>query len=97
RHFFISHSSVFRVFSVYYGLIIPRRFARDCVWHPQGFPLNGCKTQSLAKRRGTTSLTTTAYSPKIFFKMIIIATPAVKVCIRKHVQIRKIKRYMCLY
>ncbi|KAJ9592327.1 hypothetical protein L9F63_001147, partial [Diploptera punctata] len=33
-------------------------------------------TQSLAKRRGTTSLTTTAYSPKIFFK-IIIATPAV--------------------
>ncbi|KAJ9601604.1 hypothetical protein L9F63_000212, partial [Diploptera punctata] len=35
-------------------------------------------TQSLAKRRGTTSLTTTAYSPKIFFK-IIIATPAVKV------------------
>ncbi|KAJ9592980.1 hypothetical protein L9F63_015350, partial [Diploptera punctata] len=34
-------------------------------------------TQSLAKRRGTTSLTTTAYSPKIF--KIIIATPAVKV------------------
>ncbi|KAJ9579110.1 hypothetical protein L9F63_024779, partial [Diploptera punctata] len=27
-------------------------------------------TQSLAKRRGTTSLTTTAYSPKIFFKII---------------------------
>ncbi|KAJ9583308.1 hypothetical protein L9F63_022349, partial [Diploptera punctata] len=39
---------------------IPRRFAKDC---------------SLAKRRGTTSLTTTAYSPKIFFK-IIIAIPA---------------------
>ncbi|KAJ9592413.1 hypothetical protein L9F63_015933, partial [Diploptera punctata] len=37
-----------------------------------------CQTQSLAKRRGTTSLTITAYSPKIFFK-IIIATPAVKV------------------
>ncbi|KAJ9579039.1 hypothetical protein L9F63_024858, partial [Diploptera punctata] len=48
--------------------VVPRRFARDCVWHPQG----------LAKRRGTTSLTTTAYSPKISFK-IIIATPAVKV------------------
>ncbi|KAJ9590589.1 hypothetical protein L9F63_016358, partial [Diploptera punctata] len=41
-----------------------------------------CQTQSLAKRRGTTSLTTTAYSPKIFFK-IIIATPAVKVYVRK--------------
>ncbi|KAJ9598565.1 hypothetical protein L9F63_010751, partial [Diploptera punctata] len=28
-----------------------------------------CQTQSLAKRRGTTSLTTTDYSPKIFFKV----------------------------
>ncbi|KAJ9588427.1 hypothetical protein L9F63_018207, partial [Diploptera punctata] len=32
-------------------------------------------TESLAKRRGTTSLTTAAYSPKIFIN-IIIATPA---------------------
>ncbi|KAJ9588580.1 hypothetical protein L9F63_028117, partial [Diploptera punctata] len=37
-----------------------------------------CQTQSLAKRRETISLTTTAYSPKIFVE-IIIATPAVKV------------------
>ncbi|KAJ9586034.1 hypothetical protein L9F63_020331, partial [Diploptera punctata] len=31
--------------------------------------LRGCQMQSLAKRRGTTSLTTTAYSPKIFFSL----------------------------
>ncbi|KAJ9582586.1 hypothetical protein L9F63_023074, partial [Diploptera punctata] len=31
----------------------------------------GCQTQSLAKRQGTTSLTTTAYSPEIFCKIII--------------------------
>ncbi|KAJ9598848.1 hypothetical protein L9F63_026617, partial [Diploptera punctata] len=37
---------------------------------------------SLAKRRGTTSLTTTAYSPKIF--KIIIATPAVNVYVNKN-------------
>ncbi|KAJ9600754.1 hypothetical protein L9F63_001084, partial [Diploptera punctata] len=33
---------------------------------------------SLAKRRGTTSLTTTTYSPKIFIKFSSIATPTVK-------------------
>ncbi|KAJ9587825.1 hypothetical protein L9F63_018749, partial [Diploptera punctata] len=32
---------------------------------------NRCRTQSLAKHRGTTSLKTTANSPEIFCKIII--------------------------
>ncbi|KAJ9585327.1 hypothetical protein L9F63_002877, partial [Diploptera punctata] len=35
----------------------------------------GCRTQSLAKCRGTTNLKTTANSPEIFYKIIIV-TPA---------------------
>ncbi|KAJ9595824.1 hypothetical protein L9F63_012979, partial [Diploptera punctata] len=65
-------------------LEVPRRFPRDCVWQPQEVVLrleslrlatsretassNLKRTQSLAKRRGTSSLKITAYSSEIFFE-----------------------------